>query len=282
MSERGKSGRGAGRREGRGGKGTGRVKRQEIENEDGWTVITHGMGKLGVNDKTSQSKKNSELKVAGQLPSTIVKDLTAEKLLSEFKALQERWKDTPVAKQIQELASTKQWVIPGAACIGIGSFSRDWAHRYRSLWQLVLFVDVVRILSTEEKMQTHAQDPAFTPLDIEFLQLLNITTTTTGIEEHITSEGFVFSPFVDWFILLPTFLKGKDPLVYVGNEILDDYGAYAQSEEKRGKLAESNAIGKTFLEKREKVRLRDFEEHAHALNGIVIYTKSTAWDETPT
>jgi hypothetical protein len=275
MSEGGKSGsRGrGGKGGGRGGK-TGRVKRQQVESEDGWTVITHGMSKLNVD-----SKKKSELKVAGQLPSTIVKDLTTEKMLSEFKVLQERWKDTPVAKQIQELLDKRSWAANEAVCIGIGSFSRDWAHRYRSLWQLVLFVDVVSHLHNSSKIQTYAQDPAFTSLDISFLASLDITTTTAGIEDHITSSSFVFSPFVDWFILLPMFLKGKDPEVYVGNEILEDYGAYAQSEDKKMKVEESNTIGKEFLGRREKVKLRDFEHHAHALNGMVIYTKPLS---TPT
>jgi hypothetical protein len=30
-----------------------------------------------------------------------------------------------------------------AVCIGIGSLSADWEHRWRSMWQLVLFVEVV-------------------------------------------------------------------------------------------------------------------------------------------
>jgi hypothetical protein len=244
------------------------------------------MSKLNV-DAKKKSNGKSALKVAGQLPSAIVKDLTAEKLLSEFKSLQERWKDTAVAKQIRELSGKRSWAVKEAVCIGIGSFSRDWAHRYRSLWQLVLFVDVVKYLGTEEEMKMYAQDPAFTPLDIDFLALLNITTTKTGIEEHITIESFVFSPFVDWFILLPMFLKGKDPAFYVGNEILDDYATYAQSDEKKGNLEESNAIGKSFLEKRDKIKLSEFEEHAHALNGMVIYTISTSTsgedgDDTPT
>jgi hypothetical protein len=275
MSERSEKGGSKG-----GGARGGRVKRQQVESEDGWTVITHGMSRLNVDSKqkisgSGKEKEKSDLKVAGQIPSSTVQDLTAEKLLAEFKALQERWRDTPVAVQIQDLLSKRSGLVTEAVCIGIGSFSRDWAHRYRSLWQLVLFIDVVARLSAKEKMEMYAQDPAFTPLDISFLALIDVTTTKTGIEKNITSSSFVFSPFVDWYILLPVFLKGKDPEVYVGNEILADYGAYAQSEEKKGRLLESNGIGKEFLIGREEMRLREFEGHAHALNGMVVYTKSS-------
>jgi hypothetical protein len=260
-----------------GGKGRGRVKRQEIESEDGWTVITHGLSKLNVN---ANDKKKSEKKVAGQLPTQIVKGLTAEKLLLEFKGLQERWEDTAVARQIKELVGKKEMVVREAVCIGIGSFARDWEQRWRSMWQLVLFVDATKHFNTENK---YAQDPAFTPLDIEFLKLLGITATETGIEQHITTESFVFSPFVDWFILLPMFLKGKDPRFYMGNEILDDYNVYAQTAEKKEKLEECNELGKRFLEGRDKVKLKDFDLHAHAFNGMVIYFKLPSSDtDNPT
>lgn len=59
--------------------------------------------------------------------------------------------------------------------------------------------------------------------------------------------------------------------MYVGNEILDDYGAFAQTEEKREKLEECDEFGKKWLAKRSTVRLREFEMHPHALNGMVVY-----------
>jgi hypothetical protein len=261
------------------GRGKGRVKRQEVESEDGWTVITHGMSKLGVGGKSSGTGKHSESKVAGQLPSQTVQGLTAENLHSEFKKLQERWKDTAVAKQVHELASKNDWAARDASCIGIGSFSRDWEHRHRSMWQLVLFMDIVQHLTKDKEMQLYAQDPAFTSLDKDFLQLLHITTLETGVEKNITPETFVFSPFVDWYILLPTFLASKDPILYVGNDILDDYTAFAQTDDKKEKLEHCNALGKTFLHSRHSTNVAAFEHHAHALNGMVIYFKTPIFND---
>jgi hypothetical protein len=72
---------------------------------------------------------------------------------------------------------------------------------------------------------------------------------------------------------LPTFLKSKDPVLYVGNEILDDYSVYAQTKEKKERSEECNKVGKKWIEGREKVSLREFEKHGNALNGMVIYWK---------
>lgn len=106
-------------------------------------------------------------------------------------------------------------------------------------------------------------------MDKKFLEKLDVEVTTT-LEKRITADSFVFSPFVDWYILLPVFLRDIDPKIYVGNEILDDYTAYAQSEDKRMKLEECNKLGSRFLEKVQLVNMVEFNLHAHALNGMVI------------
>ncbi|CAN9099832.1 unnamed protein product [Alternaria alternata] len=256
-------------------KGRGRVKRKEVQSDDGWTVITHGLASVSLNDK---GKKEID---AGSLPTRTVEGLTAEKLLEDFRTLQDRWEDTLLAKQVKEIleksGGDSGWGVEEAACIGIGSFSRDWAHRWRSLWQLVLFVAVVKRVKDDNKdtkLGCFAQDPAFTPLDVEFLSLLSITVLESGLQSRITSQSFVYSPFVDWFLLLPVFLKSKDPVLYVGNEILDDYSVYAQTKEKKERLEECNEVGKKWTEGREKVALREFEKHGNALNGMVVYWKN--------
>jgi hypothetical protein len=116
----------------------------------------------------------------------------------------------------------------------------------------------------------YAQDPALTQLDTDFLSILGVATTST-IETHISRTAFVFSPFVDWFLLLPTFLAGADPALYVGNEILDDYSVYAHGKEKKEKLEECNVLGKAFLGVREGTKLASLETHAHALEGMIVY-----------
>lgn len=256
-----------------------RVKRQEVQSEDGWTVITHGLSKVSLqsNSKTKKPKKDA----AGVLPTQIVKDLTLQKLHADYDKLHAKWFDTACATQVTDLAE-KMPLIDTAVAIGIGSFSRDWEHRWRSLWQLVLFEDIVQHLPHIKKpIAMFAQDPAFTPLDKDFLETHGITVVRGGIEERIADKTFVFSPFVDWYVLLPMFLTDKDPGVYVGNEILDDYTPYAQGKDKEERLEMCNELGKTFQQKREAVKLKEFEGHGTALEGIRWYWKKTVEEEAP-
>jgi hypothetical protein len=133
----------------------------------------------------------------------------------------------------------------------------------------------VKELIPDMDIKCYAQDPAFTPLDIDLLNLLNIQVLDSNLESKVTNESFVYSPFVDWFLLLPSFLKDKSPVLYVGNEILDNYSPYAQTIEKQEKLEECNEIGRSWLQGRETVKLDEFEMHANALNGMVVYWKET-------
>jgi hypothetical protein len=252
----------------------GRVKRQAIESEDGWTVITHGIARMNMREKGEEGKEKENGK------GKEIEGLTSAKLKSEFEKLQEKWEGTAVSTQIVAFMGKRTWDVDAAVCIGIGSFARDWEHRWRSMWQLVLFVEVVKLCSGNKKVKMFAQDPAFTALDVEFLRLLDITALDAGIEEHINPRAVVFSPFMDWFILLPVFLRGKELALYVGNEVLEDYTAFAQTQDKREKLEECNALGKTFLAGKDELKLLDFELHAHALNGMVIY--SPPHDDPPT
>lgn len=121
----------------------------------------------------------------------------------------------------------------------------------------------------------YAQEPTFTPLDVSFLKALSVVVLPSSIESHISTQTFVYAPFVDWCLLLPVFLKGKKPMLYIGNEIQDDYTAVTQgNKESLEKLEESNDVGKKFLEGREVVQLEEFEMHLNALSGLHVY-----WDK---
>lgn len=259
-----------------------RVKRKQIQAGDGWTVVTH---------TTSGRTEAGEGHVQGMRPTRVVEGLTVERLAEDFKKLQGRWPDTGCAKWIEEILGKRRWNVERALCIGIGSFSLDWEGRWRSLWQLVLFMEIVKSgMSSKQYSEIHlcidfwalvtkkdientvyAQEPAFTPLDISFLESLRITVLSTDIQTHVSNSSFVFAPFVDWYLLLPIFLKDKDPELYIGNEILDDYDQYARGEEKERKLDECNETGSRFRRGRRSVKLPEFALHPHALNGLVVY-----------
>jgi hypothetical protein len=124
--------------------GRGRVKRQQVDTEDGWTVITHGLSNLSVGQgkKKGKGKAGSSNAQAGSMPDP-VQGLTAEKLLQDFDNRTEKWETTACAQHLGSVLAKREWAVDGAVCIGIGSFSRDWEHRHRAMWQLVLFMAVV-------------------------------------------------------------------------------------------------------------------------------------------
>jgi hypothetical protein len=127
--------------------GRGRVKRQQVDTEDGWTVITHGLSKLSVGGghgkKKGNGKEGRSNAHAGSMPE-LVQGLTAEKLLQDFENRTEKWKTTACAQNLGGVLGKREWGVENAVCIGIGSFSRDWEHRHRAMWQLVLFMAVVK------------------------------------------------------------------------------------------------------------------------------------------
>jgi hypothetical protein len=114
-----------------------------VASDDGWTVITHGLSGLSLDKGADTSENNTGDKSAHSLPPRTVSGMTPESLLADFKKLQQRWTDTACAEHVARLLTDKTWEVTDAVCIGIGSFSRDWEHRHRALWQLVLFLDVV-------------------------------------------------------------------------------------------------------------------------------------------
>ncbi|KAF2439101.1 hypothetical protein P171DRAFT_131722 [Karstenula rhodostoma CBS 690.94] len=239
-----------------------REKRKQVQSSDGWTVVSGG--------RANDSAQTSQLQTAR--PTRTVNGLTEEKLLDELHTMERKWVKTSCAKNLARMLGLRDWTVREAVCIGIGSFSIDWDHRYRSLWQLVLFRAVVKIVQQEGvPLVLYAQEPAFTPLDVSFLARLDIKATSSEIESHITSRSFVYAPFVDWYILLPIFLKDQDPQLYIGNEILGSYGTYANTEDKKYVLEECNGLGKKFAKGRERRRVPEFEEHGNALEGLMIY-----------
>lgn len=124
--------------------GRGRVKRQQVEAHDGWTIITHGLSNLSVSGRKGKGKgQNRNVTQAGSMPSDTVEGLTAEKLLQDFNNRTEKWGTTTCAQHLSNILAKGEWTVSEAVCIGIGSFSRDWEHRHRAIWQLVAFMSIV-------------------------------------------------------------------------------------------------------------------------------------------
>jgi hypothetical protein len=112
------------------------------EQKEAWET-PKSRGRRG-NKRQPPARNDAEGKYLQDARSTrIVEGLTVDKLLNEFIAMEKRFGNTECARQVAAILRKRDWSISEAICIGTGSFSVDWEHRYRSLWQLVLFMTVL-------------------------------------------------------------------------------------------------------------------------------------------
>lgn len=101
----------------------------------------------------------------------------------------EAWKGSSYRKTLADLLEKSQpkdgWRISDAICLGTGDFSKLICDtdehdpvdmRARSVTQLAAFLDIVTQIqpSDQESVPVLAQDPTYTPIDMQFLAALGV------------------------------------------------------------------------------------------------------------
>ncbi|KAK8185242.1 uncharacterized protein BKA78DRAFT_32642 [Phyllosticta capitalensis] len=216
-----------------------------------------------------------------------------------------------------ENSSGARKTIENAVVLGLGSLSIDnIAGGVRSMWQLVCFLEMVALLSSNSeetyatktariaresaampRVHVYAEDPVFNSLDEEVLADLGIEIVRPrkggagAIEEEggsaqlIGSASFVFAPFMPSFVMMEEFLSERDPLVYVGNDIAGmlELGRSQLKYSSSGADGDAHrtrkciAIAEAFLSPNRGVAtMPEFDLHPHALAGQMIYWRRPA------
>ncbi|KAK7537119.1 uncharacterized protein J3D65DRAFT_367299 [Phyllosticta citribraziliensis] len=212
-------------------------------------------------------------------------------------------------------ASRTSRTIENAVVLGLGSLSIDnIAGGVRSMWQLVCFLEMVALLSggsdssgTKGKsastpVPVYAEDPVFNALDEEVLASLGVeivrprkggaAATAAADDENagsarlIADSTFVFAPFMPSFVMMEEFLRARDPLVYVGNDIggmLElgrsqlKYSSSTSDTDDHNRTRKCIGIAEAFLSSNRGVAtMPDFDLHPHALAGQMIYWRKPA------
>ncbi|OCK85258.1 hypothetical protein K432DRAFT_421950 [Lepidopterella palustris CBS 459.81] len=293
------------------------VKRVQMPQEDGWTMVTHTSGRRsGLNQSKDFShpqriadfaEEVDQLRNRGlpraefdaehkrlrkewgyYVPTETKEGLTVTKLVEEYNQMKKRWDETHFAVELRLMILDKApWNVGEAIAFGTGSFCIDSENRFRSLWQLVLFMHVIKYLSRDgSTIALYAQEPLFHELDEQFLRELNVSVLHGDAASYIKPTSFVYSPFMDWSILLPKILKDKDPMLYVGNRVYPDVKPFANADvmKKLNKkppstsIEDCNDIARKFRKHREGIKFPKFELHGTALEGIEMYRKSRPED----
>lgn len=199
---------------------------------DGWTFVSKNKGR-------GKARHDPPLLVNG-LPA-VSKDLTLAQVTKDFNAKLKAWRASTCYSQLQQILTRLQpeqgWQINKAVILASGSLSRDNLEcRRRSMWQLVVFVDLIRQLAddSETAIEAFAQEPAFTDLDREFLQSMGIaelpvqssSSSETGsadaaglgpAKEHCGPQSLVFEPFMDMDLSALRDLADAQVALYLGS-----------------------------------------------------------------
>ena len=111
-------------------------KRVISESEDGWSRV----------ERTTPSRYGSTPVVDSSLP-PVDRSLTVQKLLDEHTRCKQQWAECEARRWLQQLlvrqVAERGWSLNKAVCVALGSPSLSWANRLRSVWQLVMFMDLV-------------------------------------------------------------------------------------------------------------------------------------------
>ncbi|KAF2104203.1 hypothetical protein NA57DRAFT_70420 [Rhizodiscina lignyota] len=293
------------------------TKSRNVDLGDGWTVVTRGIRRLSsaVRNplrKASDAKSGVEGEVGEPDDTVAPEPEDVGELIRRFEKLRDRWRGLPYRQILLDLLDSiwqhgsreepgcQERRIDNAVCIAIGSFSTDWLGAeqtsLRSLWQLVLFLEIMEYLQrnthAEKNMKVYAQEPLFSALDKAFLAKFEIQTLDSPhAVELITPSTFLFVPFLEWYVLLWEVLRCKDPELYIGtdiHDILDRLDGLAEEDDRvasratdgdgtKTKVEELKNVCAEFFKSRELVQIPDegvFEGHATALYGLVIYTRA--------
>jgi hypothetical protein len=135
-----------------------------------------------------------------------------------------------------------------AVMVGLGKLDTTDSD-IRPVWQLVLFLDIVEHLSSEQKkrryaeddetdmnmddgpgpapllspvIKMYAQDPVFRPLEKEILASFGIEVVANpAARKLITPSTFLFAPFVHWMTVLRYTISTSDPMLYIGANLTE-------------------------------------------------------------
>lgn len=148
------------------------------------------------------------------------------------------------------------------------------------MWQLVVFVDLVKGLASHQSSRSiamYVQEPEFTEVDTTFLNSMGCQVLwpdkaepcLESVKEHIGQTAVLFEPFMDMNEAMIRYLIEADVKLYVGSSI-------------KGLMNRSGEVGKLakkFDTGRKKFYLPLFDVDPNVLDGIGIYWRDETEDD---
>lgn len=264
------------------------VKRKTIELSDGWSVITSSKSKpLTSHAHTPNPHLDPEADYSQPTPERFTS------IITEVNTYLERWRQSQCATDLAHILRRRKardgGVIKNAICAGLGSLNTEsLAQKKTRMWQFVVFMWLIGEVrdggDSREAFRCYAQEPRFTPTDVEVLKHFDVTVLPALNGKDFVGEGtLLYAPFLPWSLLLKEFLQAGTPAVCVSNDVgesvemlqmrikhgtksLDSEGISLQEDD----LKECERVGRSFLERRKGVAFPAFELHTECLK-LMIY-----------
>lgn len=255
--------------------------------EDGWTVIGRG--------------KNYKPKFVHGIDKPM-EGLTVKHLSTDFNAKSKQWRSSTCRRATLDILDkqhlNEEWHIDKAVCLATSSFSRDnWQARQRSMMQWAAFFDIVQHLQSkvESAITTFAQEPMYTPLDRQFLEILGVRVLDADhgdkdlgeAVQHLGPSTFVLEAFMDLgYEAIQGTCEG-DPALYIGSSMkraLETWQrrnppdlANSAEEDKAApgyvdQVQQPQSVA-DFVASRRSYRMPRFEEDPNVFEGLHIYWK---------
>lgn len=272
---------------------------------DEWTHVSRGRGK----GRSAQPPP-----VLNSFPA-ISKDLDVAEIRKDYNRKLKTWRSSTCRSTLLQILKTLQpdagWHVHNAVCLAMGSLSRDNLEcRRRSMWQMVVFADIIDLLANDEEVQSIEavlQDPAFTGLDQEFLRtiemdilpLLPDTSVKPGLgpaSAYCGPSTFVLELFMDMETPSIKELVKADVEIYIGSSMQTRIER-AKARNARGSKAtprpsaidsaakarlddidEQDRLALEFDKRYRMYRFPTFAEDPNAFEGLCVFAKEREED----
>jgi SRR1 len=199
-------------------------KRTIVALSDGWSLVTKKNARSNPSSSCAATSSAQDAAPADVSP-TVVK-----KRMDLIRRCRAEYAGSAVAGAVrthlrQALLDTRRQ-CDVAVLVGLGKLDTTDSD-LRPVWQLVLFLDVVRYLVAEQTerrddgsdpgISMYAQDPVFGPLETQILTSFGIEIVADPAARGLLSpSSLLFAPFVHWSTLLRSTLATSDPMLYLG------------------------------------------------------------------
>ncbi|KFY38132.1 hypothetical protein V494_04494 [Pseudogymnoascus sp. VKM F-4513 (FW-928)] len=187
-----------------------RTKRAIIEDEDGWAHVVGG--------RTIKADA-SRLKIKKWGFDVVT--YTLEEITKKYESVVEKWEESDACKELVKLALTYEGKsqVKNVVIMGLGSFQMQMGDFSRTTMTQLAALDTIRKTLAIWDLPVVAQDPAFSPLDKEFLQSLGfqVLETPEGYD-LINTNSLVYAIHCYPFVYDEVGKKGP-PAVLIGNDL---------------------------------------------------------------